>query len=79
MVNDITGSHKERTQKISLRKEKLSSFLYDMAKTVFTVMVVGNLVFLYRDGFTLELIVPIVFGVLTTYLLAWFANRILIY
>lgn len=79
MSQEIKGTNKERFEKTIRRKEKLAEFLYDIAKSVFTVMVLTGVVVWLTQGFNYDLIYSVIFGTVTTILLAWNANRILKY
>ena len=79
MVQETTGNKREQFEKTILRKEKLSNFLYDIAKACFTLMVLAGVGIYYTDGLTLFVIVSVFAGLILTIILAWIANRILIY
>lgn len=76
-MSDITGSQRERTDKVRLKKEKLAGFFYDLAKLVFAGTIVTSIPAITNlkdvDAFTLF------FGVCGTSFMAWIANRILTY
>lgn len=77
MSAEIKGTNKERFEKTIRRKEKLATFLYDIAKSIFTVMVLTGVAVWFTQGFNYDLIYSVTFGIITTVLLAWNANRIL--
>lgn len=78
MTVDTTGTNKERYDKTIRRKEKLAGYFYDMSKIVFTATVIANIGGLI-NGISLDLVVSFLFGMMTTIVLAWWANRIMIY
>ena len=67
---------KERTK---TARECLGKFFYDLAKTCFLVMVVGNAVTIYSDGeLKIFNITSIIIGLFLTWLFAYIANKVLI-
>lgn len=79
MAIDITGTQKERYDKTIRRKEKLAGFLYDIAKSVFTVMVLTDIAIWFTSGFNMDLLLCIIFGCFATFLFAWYANQLFKY
>ena len=77
MGTEITG--KERFEKVIRRKEKLTTYLYDLSKAVFTIMVLTDFAVWFSKGFNLDVMFSAIFGCLTSFLLAYYANRILKY
>lgn len=78
-MSDVTGSQRERYDKTIRRRDKLASFLYDLAKACFTLMVIAGIGIFYTDGLTLYVIMSVLMGFLLTVILAWIANRVLIF
>lgn len=79
MANSLTGTSKERYDKTIRRKEKITTYLFDLSKASFTMMFVAGLLLTYQYGFSFPTILTIISGLVGTIAFAWFANRILIY
>ena len=78
-MSDVTGSQRERYDKTIRRRDKLASFLYDLAKACFTLMVIAGLWMFFTEGFTFNILTAVAFGAVSTLGLAWSANRMMIY
>ena len=59
------------------RRENLSKFIYDLAKLVFAGVVIGGIIQLYANPNDLNLWEMVFCGVFGTFLIAFYANRIL--
>lgn len=70
---------KDRKEKDKARKDKLSSYFFDLSKATYTIMVVGLLVNVIQEqNFTnLVLDVAVVLGVILSITLAKIGNNIL--
>lgn len=75
-MQDISGSTRERFEKTIRRKDKLAGFLYDIAKTIFTMMVLANLGIWFTQGYNIFIVFSVLFGSVATYSIAWFANNL---
>ncbi len=67
----------EVKKKNDLRKEKIAGYFFDLSKLSFAGMVIGSITPLFTDvnhGFNWY---STLLGVITTYVFAFFANRIL--
>ena len=71
------GKAKEHQERDKTRREKLSGYFFDLSKLVFAALVLGSVTPLFSDSGTVVSWETIFFGVLATYLFAFFANRIL--
>ena len=78
-MSDVTGSQRERYDKTIRRRDKLASFLYDLAKACFTLMVISGLWMFFNDGYSSKILCAIAVGIFGTSSLAYLANRIMIY
>lgn len=67
----------ERKERDRVRKENLSKFFYDLAKLIFAGMVIVGLLPLYGNPFDLGNWAIVFTGLITTSILAVFANNIL--
>ncbi|MGN1247968.1 MAG: hypothetical protein ACI4UO_05210 [Paludibacteraceae bacterium] len=76
-------SNRKRIEKIeqrnNVRKEKLASFFYDLAKLIFAALVLGGLSPLLTNSDTIINLPIFIFGLIATCSLAFFANQILKY
>ncbi len=71
---------RDEKDKVKSRKEKLASYFYDLSKLIFTAMVLGGMSPLLTDEFRpLYNICMVIVGLISTYLTAYLANRILKY
>lgn len=71
-------TQKEEREKQKSSRENLGKFFYDLAKTTFAVMVLGNVATVFVGEVNpLALSVLIVLGVVLTSILACIANRTL--
>ena len=58
------------------RKENLGKFFYDLAKLTFAGVVIGGIMQLRSEIFNVETIYTILFGLISTMMIAFWANRI---
>ena len=77
-------SNRKRTEKIeqrnNVRKEKLASFFYDLAKLIFATLGLGGLISpLLTNSDTIINLPIFILGLIATFSLAFFANQILKY
>ena len=76
-------SNRKRTEKIeqrnNVRKEKLASFFYDLAKLIFATLGLGGLSPLLTNSDTIINLPIFILGLIATFSLAFFANQILKY
>lgn len=76
-------SNRKRTEKIeqrnNVRKEKLASFFYDLAKLIFATLGLGGLSPLLTNSDTIINLQIFILGLIATFSLAFFANQILKY
>jgi len=79
MVQEITGTNKERYDKTIRRKEKFAVFLFDLAKASFTLMVIAGLWMFFTQGFTWSILGAVILGLLSTASFAFMANRVMIF
>lgn len=64
-------------EKLKSSRDNLSKFFYDLAKTSFTAMVVGDVVTMFlKEQVTVTASLLFVVGIIATYLLALFGYRI---
>ena len=75
-MEETSGSNKERFEKTLRRKDKLAGFLYDIAKAIFTMMVLANIGIWFTQGFSMGIVYIVILGLIATYALAWFANQL---
>lgn len=68
---------REDREKMKSSRDNLSKFFYDLAKTSFTAMVVGDVVTMFlKEQVTVTASLLFVVGIIATYLLALFGYRI---
>lgn len=67
---------KETREKDKVRRKKLAGYFFDLSKLSFAGLVIGGITPLFSSEKELNLYV-ISAGMVSTYLLAWIANRIL--
>ena len=68
---------REDREKLKSSRDNLSKFVYDLAKTSFTAMVVGDVVTMFlKEQVTVTASLLFVVGIIATYLLALFGYRI---
>lgn len=68
---------REEREKLKSSRDNLSKFFYDLAKTSFTAMVVGDVVTMFlKEQVTVTASLLFVVGIIATYLLALFGYRI---
>ena len=76
-------SNRKRTEKIeqrnNVRKEKLASFFYDLAKLIFATLGLGGLSPLLTNSDTIINLPIFILGLIAIFSLAFFANQILRY
>ena len=70
---------RDEKDKIKTRKEKLADYFYSLSKLIFTAMVLGGMSPILTDEFKSTYFYMIIVGLISTYLTAYFANRILKY
>lgn len=71
-------TQKEEKEKQRTRRNELGKFFYDLAKTTFAVMVVGNIVGIFGEEQEAEKIIAmVVLGIVSTALLASIGDRTL--
>lgn len=68
---------RERRELNKIRKENLCKFCYDLAKLTFAGVVIGGIIQLYGNLYDWNLWIKVSMGILGTYLIAYFANKIL--
>ena len=68
---------REDREKLKSSRDNLSKFFYDLAKTSFTAMVVGDVVTMFlKEQVTVTASLLFVVGIIASYLLALFGYRI---
>lgn len=68
---------REDREKLKSSRDNLSKFFYDLAKTSFTAMVVGDVVTMFlKEQVTVTASLLFVVGIIATYLLSLFGYRI---
>lgn len=67
----------EAKKRNDTRREKLAGYFFDMSKLVFTGMVIGGLTPLFSNTVKDISWSTMIFGIISTYIFAFFANRIL--
>ena len=73
-----TEAREERKEKDKTNRETLGKFFYDLAKTTFTVMVLGNIATVLIEKVNLYITaLMMVLGLFVTYLFAYTGNKIL--
>ena len=71
-------TQREEKEKRKTSREELGKFFYDLAKTTFAVMVLGNVVAMATpEDMGIAAIGVLVFGVYLTFCLAYIGNRVL--
>lgn len=71
-------TQREEKEKRKTSREELGKFFYDLAKTTFAVMVLGNVVAMATaEDMGIAAISVLVFGVYLTFCLAYIGNRVL--
>lgn len=75
--SELQEAKKESKDKDKLRREKLAGYFYDLSKLIFTALVLGGLTPLFSDENNKLNWATILLGSCSTYLFAFFANRIL--
>ena len=79
MVKELTGSQRERNDKLRNKRDRLASYLYTMSQVSFGTMVLAVLPSLVSEPNKGYSIILFVLGLLVTYVFAFFANRVLNY
>lgn len=79
MSNVHTGSSRDVKEKEHTRRELLAKYLYDVSKLFIATMFIVNIVPLFRGDVSVPDVMATVLGFLSAILIAWFANRLLIY
>ena len=73
-----TEAREERKEKDKTSRETLGKFFYDLAKTTFAVMVLGNIATVLIEKVNLYItVLMMVLGLFVTYLFAYTGNKIL--
>ena len=68
----------ERRERDKTSRETLGKFFYDLAKTTFTIMVLGNVATVFMDNINPWMVsLMIVLGLFITFLFAYTGNKIL--
>ena len=70
---------RDEKDKMKSRKEKLADYFYSLSKLIFAAMVLGGMSPIITDSFKSAYIIMIIVGLVSTYLTAYLANRILKY
>ncbi len=71
-------TQKEDREKLKVSRETMGKFFYDLAKAIFTAMVIGAIISLFSPGQDKKyVIVMLVAGVIITFILASVGNFIL--
>lgn len=71
---------RDEKDKMKTRKEKLAGYFYDLSKLIFTAMVLGGMSPLITGDFNpIYNSCMIIVGLISAYLTAYLANRILKY
>lgn len=71
---------RDEKDKMKTRKEKLAGYFFDLSKLIFTAMVLGGMSSLITGDFNpIYNSCMIIVGLISTYLTAYLANRILKY
>lgn len=84
----LDGTHQERkkmakgvmnTEKNDKAREKLADYLYGISKATFTAMVLGSILALFgfTKGTILNCILSLIFGLSSSIIIAYIANRIM--
>ena len=68
---------KEAKDKERLSHETLGKFFFDLAKIVFTALVVGSIISIATEQKKLEYWGLIIFGIFVTYIFSYVGNKIL--
>lgn len=76
-TNIINKSIKEKQEKDNSRRDKLAGYFFDLSKLVFAALVLGGLTPIFADVDAHISWGTVLMGVLSTFFLAFFANRIL--
>lgn len=79
MATDVTGTQKEKKDKIKTKRDRLAAYLYTMSQVTFGTMVLAVLPSLVADEINWYSLILFFFGLMVTYIFAFFANRILSY
>lgn len=67
----------ENNDKKQTRREKLAGYFYDISKLTYAALVLGGIVLVLTKTNVRINILAIVFGILMSYVFAYFANKIL--
>lgn len=70
---------RDEKDKMKSRKEKLADYFYSLSKLIFAAMVLGGMSPIITDSFKPAYVIMIVVGMVSAYLTAYLANRILKY
>lgn len=68
---------KERKEKDKVRKEKLSSFFFDVAKLIIAGIVIGGIAPLNSSDYLNVNYSVVIFGTIASIFFAWIGNKIL--
>ena len=71
-------TQKEEKEKQKTSRETLGKFFYDLAKTTFAVMVLGNVATVFIGDTDAVIVSTMIFlGMFTTFLFAYVGNKVL--
>lgn len=71
-------TQKEEKEKRKTSREALGKFFYDLAKTTFAVMVLGNVATVFVGGADVVVVSTMIFlGAFITFLFAYVGNKVL--
>lgn len=68
---------KREKEKDNTRREKLAGYFFDLSKLIFAAIVLGGLTPLFTDSYNNTNWLSILFGAISTFFFAFFANKIL--
>lgn len=77
MIMTTEEEQKEKKEKEKTRREKLGGYFYDLSKLIFAGLVLGGLSPIFSGNSIGGNWVSILLGSVTTFVSAFFANRIL--
>lgn len=68
---------KEHKEKDKVRKEKLASFFFDVAKLIIAGIVIGGITPIYSNDYINVNYLVVIFGTVAAVFFAWIGNKIL--
>lgn len=68
---------KEVKEKDKVRKEKLASFFFDVAKLIIAGIVIGGITPMYNNDYLNVNYLVVIFGTIAAVFFAWIGNKIL--